>query len=491
LLNYVKDKNNFIKNILFCRVFQYIFCGNFSQFCGMKKIIWWIVIVLVIGGAGYYWYSEGKKKTVAELFITVEHGDFEVLVTTSGELLAKNFENILGPNFQTNVFRWAEYKIQDMVAEGTLVKKGDYVAEIDRSTAKNTMLEHEERIQRHEVTMETARMDTAIGMRAIRDDILNREAGLEELNLKLENSTFEPPATIRAIEFELQRAERALDQQRRYCLQRERHYQIYLSDLERTLNKLNDQYATMQEVIEQFTVRAPSDGMVVYRRERYGTKRRVGSSINPSDNVVAQLPDLSVMMSRTFVNEIDISKIKAGQQVRIGIDAFPDKKLTGEITSVANIGEQLSGSDAKVFEVIVEINESDPIMRPSMTTSNQIVINTMTDVTYVSLNAIYIQDSIPFVYTTHQIRQVVLLGETNDTEIIVEQGLSAGEKIYLSVPENSATWKLMGEELIPVIKERALAKKKAEEEARKTIEERRRQQQQQRPRQGGGQRPNR
>ena len=211
---------------------------------------------------------------------------------------------------------------------------------------------------------------------------------------------------------------------------------------------------------------------------------------------MATLPDLSVMMSRTYVNEIDISKIKVGQQVRIGVDAFPDKKYSGVITSVANVGEQLANADAKVFEVMIEVNESDPITRPSMTTSNHIVISTFPDATYISIDAIYSQDSIPFVYTTNQTKQIVLLGDSNENEIVVEQGLSAGDKVYVSVPENSETWSMTGEELIPVIKERVLEKKKAQEELERQANEERKARQQQRSqrpdrgqRQGGGQRP--
>jgi hypothetical protein len=251
-------------------------------------------------------------------------------------------------------------------------------------------------------------------------------------------------------------------------------------DTERILSHYKNQLATMNQVLTEFTVRAPNAGMVIYRRERYGQKRKTGSSINPSDNVVATLPDLSVMMSRTYVNEIDISKVKEGQLVRIGVDAFPDKKFTGVITSVANIGEQLANADAKVFEVMIEINESDPIMRPSMTTSNQIVISTMQDVVYVSIDAIHSQDSIPFVYTKNHLRQIVVLGEANDTEIIVEQGLSAGDEVYVSLPENAATWKMTGEELIPVIKEHAFEKKKAREEQERQANEERRNRQRQR-----------
>ena len=452
-----------------------------------KKFIWWILTAVVIIG-GVFWFNQSKTKAGVELIVEVTQGEFEVLVTVTGELQAKNFENIFGPDLSGGVYRWAEFKIQDMVPEGTIVEKGEYIAEIDRTLAKNAIIDIEERIERQEVQVSTVRLDTSFNLRALRDDILNRELSLEEIKIKLEQSMYEAPATIRQVEFELERAQRALEQQRRLYILRDQHYKNWMFDTERTLTQMKRQYQKMLEIYDQFTVRAPKNGMVIYRRERFGQKRRIGSSINPSDNVVATLPDLSVMMSRTYVNEIDISKVKAGQKVRIGVDAFPDKKYTGFITSVANIGEQLANADAKVFEVMIEINESDPIMKPSMTTSNQIVINTLSDVTYVSIDAIFSQDSIPFVYTTNLTKQVVVLGDANESEIIVEQGLSAGDKVYVSIPENSETWKMTGEELIPIIKERALERKKVEKELeRKADEDRRAARQQRGQRQGGGQ----
>ena len=439
----------------------------------MKKYIWWIVAAAVAAGV-YFWLNPNKKKGGSELIVSVQQGEFEILVTVTGELQAKNFENIFGPNLYTGGLRWADYKILDMVPEGTLVEKGDYVAEVDRAAAKNFITELEERIERHKVTLETSRLDTALALKGLRDDLVNRDLLIEEQRLKLESAIFEPPATIRALEYELQRSLRALEQQRQVYVVRVQHNTNWIKDLENWRNKMELQYNQLVSLLSDFTVRAPQKGMIIYRRERSGSKRRTGSNISPSDNVVATLPDLSVMLSRTYVNEIDISKVKAGQQVRIGVDAFPEKKYTGVITEVANVGEQLAGADAKVFEVIIEVKESDLILRPSMTTGNSIVINSLPDVTYISIDAIYTQDSIPFVYTTNQTKQVVMLGESNDNEIIVEQGLSKGDMVYVTVPENSETWQLMGEELIPIIKERALEKKKAQEELeRQAVEQRR------------------
>ncbi len=66
--------------------------------------------------------------------------------------------------------------------------------------------------------------------------------------------------------------------------------------------------------------------------------------------MVALLPDLSKMITKTYVNEIDISKVRVGQPVKISIDAFPDREYNGIVTEVANIGEQRPGSDAKVLK---------------------------------------------------------------------------------------------------------------------------------------------
>ena len=132
------------------------------------------------------------------------------------------------------------------------------------------------------------------------------------------------------------------------------------------------------------------------------------------------------------------AKSKQDQPVEIMVDAFPEKSYTGMVTSVANIGEQLPNADAKVFEVLIEVNESDPILRPSMTTGNKIITKTINDVTYIPLESVQAgTDSIPFVYMKNGNKQVVVLGESNENNVVVEQGLEPGVMIYLSTPEES------------------------------------------------------
>jgi hypothetical protein len=158
------------------------------------------------------------------------------------------------------------------------------------------------------------------------------------------------------------------------------------------------------------------------------------------------------------------------------VDAFPEKSYTGTVTSVANIGEQLPNADAKVFEVLIKVDGSDPILRPSMTTGNKIITKTISDVIYIPLECVQAgADSIPFVYTKKREKQIVVLGESNENNVIIEQGIAEGTQIYLSTPVEPEDFKIVGKDLIAVIKEKEAAKKAEEKRIREEAEKAREQ----------------
>src|SRR3546814_16830910 len=104
------------------------------------------------------------------------------------------------------------------------------------------------------------------------------------------------------------------------------------------------------------------------------------------------------MLSRTFVCEIDVRKSKKGQLVTIGLDAFPNIKLTCKVTEVANIGDKKQGSDAKIFPVTVSIDKADSTLLPGMTTINTILIDKVDEVLTVPLEAVFTENDKRFVY---------------------------------------------------------------------------------------------
>ncbi len=118
------------------------------------------------------------------------------------------------------------------------------------------------------------------------------------------------------------------------------------------------------------------------------------------------------------------------------MDAFPDNEYTGTVTEVANIGEQMRNSNAKVFEVIIDVNESDSILRPAMTTKNMIITDVIDSVVYIPIECVHSNDSLSYVYKGSR-RHQVILGKPNENEIIIRAGLEQGDDIYLVPPDGA------------------------------------------------------
>jgi multidrug efflux pump subunit AcrA (membrane-fusion protein) len=423
----------------------------------MKRTIIITSIVVAVAVVAMIVISKlSSKEDPGLLFAEVQKGDFEIVVTTTGELQAEVSTDIKGPDgLASRNMRFGGIKIQDLIPEGTEVKAGDYVATLDRSSVDNTLKDELDRQESLETELLKKQLDTTISLGNLRDDLVNLKFNMEEAEITLEQSKYEPPTTIRQAQISLDKAQRAYEQSLSNYALKVKQARADIRDTELQLAKQRRKVEEMEDIIKKFVINAPSDGMVIYKREWGGAKRKVGSEISPWDPVVATLPDLSSMISKTYVNEIDVSKVKVGQEVRLSVDAFPEKSYTGIVTSVANIGEQLPNTDAKVFEVIIKVDGSDPILRPSMTTGNQIITKTFSDVIYIPLETVFASaDSVPMVYTKSGTRQVVVLGESNENDVIVEQGVDIGEKLYLSIPEGADRFKLVGEDLIATVKER-------------------------------------
>ena len=109
------------------------------------------------------------------------------------------------------------------------------------------------------------------------------------------------------------------------------------------------------------------------------------------------------------------------------------------MTSVANVGEQRPNADAKVFEVKVQVEQSDSTLRPGMTTGNAIETLKVADALFVPLEALGSEGGVSFVYKQargHVVKQEVSTGAVNDDEVIIVRGLAAGDRVLLSPPTN-------------------------------------------------------
>lgn len=396
-----------------------------------------VAVVILVAAAGLI--AQGQDEASADLLVTPAQGPFQVTVTASGELQAKKSVKIYGPS-SARQMRIYQVKIQRLVSEGTVVAQGDFVAELDRSEVASRLSDARIELEKASSQFEQTQLDTLLTLSKARDEQVTLEFAMEEARLQWEGAAYEAPSVKRQAEINHDKAQRAYEQAVENYQTQVAQARAKMREVEATLSKAQKEVQDLNQLASEFTITAPENGMVIYKREWNGQKLTEGGTLQVWDPVVAELPDLSQMESETYVNEVDIQKIKTGQAVKIGLDADPEKQLTGTVQEIANIGEQRPNSDAKVFQVKILIHESDTTLRPAMTTSNEIVVAELHDATYVPLEAVHTADSLNFVYVRSAagvVRREVRLGLLNENEAVIEEGLEPLEQIYLSVPADT------------------------------------------------------
>lgn len=396
----------------------------------------WIALIVSVSAILFFLLRNAEEES-AVITVPVSQGDFKVTVTVTGELEAKDKALINAPDeLRNNTLGYLQTKIQDIVSEGTLVDSGEYVARLDPSDLVNKLSQIEIDIVKKEASLLKAKLDTTLSIRGLKNQIKDLKYQLEEKELAVKLSEYEPEATIRKAKLDLGQTKRKLDIAEKNFKIKVQKEETKITEAQMALLEAQQKRDMYQDLVNKFTVYADRSGMVVYARDRSGNKKGVGAEIAPWDLAVATLPDMSKMISRTFVNEIDINKLSKGLTVEVKLDAVEERSYQGTVKSIANIGTQIMGSDVKLFEVLIEIEKPDSIMKPTMTTSNTIISQKLEDVLFVPIEAVHTNDSLSYVFIENR-KQVVELGPSNENFIVIAKGLLSSQSVLLSVPQNA------------------------------------------------------
>lgn len=431
-----------------------------------KKILY-VAIPTVLLLTLYLFFAKGETDST-QITLKVERGTFQSIIFSSGQLESEKSESIQIPEkLKDRNLRIYELAITDMVEEGTWVDSGDYVATLDHKAVEEQIKQAQDEMERTLSEYEDSKIDSNLNLSNQRDLIVNAKLDMAEKKIIMEESIYESPSIQKKASMDNDKAARKLDQeQKAYKLKKQqeenrvqRKYISYRQILER--------YQELQNLFTSLEVRAPKAGILTYLKFPWGEIIKTGSKVGLYNSTIATIPEMTNLISRTFINEIDISKIKNGQKVKLGIDAFPDKQLNGEVIAVANIGQAMPNSDAKVFEVKIKIFGADKDLKPAMTTSNAIEAGTFNDTLMVASDAVFENDSLRFVYVgkDNPVKQIVWLGDENENHVLIKKGLNEGDVIWLTEPKNAAELKYKGIEIYAEMKkEKEDAKIQADKE---------------------------
>jgi multidrug efflux pump subunit AcrA (membrane-fusion protein) len=138
-----------------------------------KTLVITLIVVLTTIIALTVFNKITSKKENASQFTEVSSGKFEITINTTGELVAENSIDIKGPEFsQGRDIHSTNIKITDLVAEGTEVQKGDFVATLDKSELDNSLKDARERLTSLQTNLDMSLLDTAMTMNRDRKSVV-------------------------------------------------------------------------------------------------------------------------------------------------------------------------------------------------------------------------------------------------------------------------------------------------------------------------------
>ena len=431
-----------------------------------KKILL-IAIPAILLLVFYFAFRKGETD-YNQVTVSVQRGTFNALIFSSGQLESEKSESINIPEKlnDRNLRIW-ELAITHMVEEGTVVDSGDYVATLDHKAVEEQIKLAQDDMDKMLSEYEDSKIDSNLNLSNQRDVIVNARLDLTEKKIIVDESIYESPSIRKKASMDLDKAQRKLEQeQKAYGLKKQQE----VNKVERkyiNYRQVSERSGELQKLFDALEITAPKSGIITYFKYPWGEIIKTGSKVGPYNSIIASIPDMTNLISRTYINEIDISKVKVGQNVKMGIDAFPDKQLTGQVTSVANIGQAMPNSDAKVFEVKIKIFGQDKDLKPAMTTSNAIDAGLFNDTLMVATDAVFENDSLKFVYLGKDkpVKQIVWLGDENENYVLVKKGLKEKDVVWLSEPKDAADLKFSGVEIYAeMLKDKENAKIKADKE---------------------------
>ena len=177
-----------------------------------KKRIAYIVGAIILIIIAYSYFNSSSEKD-ASLTTKVVKGTFLNEVYISGEAQSTSSKEINGPS-NARRFNIYQIKIQDLVAEGTIVKKGDYIGKLDASEVNGKINEAQLNLEKAQSKYTQQQLDTTLTLKQERNSIKDLLYDIEEDSLELERSIYEPPATIRSLENKIEKTERDLKEKK-------------------------------------------------------------------------------------------------------------------------------------------------------------------------------------------------------------------------------------------------------------------------------------
>lgn len=364
----------------------------------------------------------------------VQPGRFVREATATGSLKAVRATAVLAPRESNR-----PQTIAAVVADGSVVKAGDVVVRFDPYDAEREAADGRADLVAARGGVERARAE---GEKTRRGLALDRDLAADQLD---RSRTFEITderlySRHQVLEWGL---DHALSEKRSTAAGRKLEVNDRLSDAKVSLGRIQVGQAELkvkqaEQSLRASTVAAPHDGLLVLERSWSGDIMQVGQTLWPGQKV-AEIPDLSELEARVYVLEADAAGLKPGLEAEVTIEGSTDGPRAATVSKVQPVAQPKErASPVKYFEATLSFEKTDPDrMRPGQKVEAVVRLEEAENVLAVPRGAVFERDGRTVVYRQDGGRFVpveVVVGRNSLSRVVVEKGLSAGDRIALRDP---------------------------------------------------------
>ncbi|MBW2367142.1 MAG: efflux RND transporter periplasmic adaptor subunit [Deltaproteobacteria bacterium] len=254
------------------------------------------------------------------------------------------------------------------------------------------------------------------------------------------------PALIETANAKLENAHLALDQTRQGSVFKVAKSVSSLKEIRGKNQTARAALKQAQVQLEKTVIRAPISGIaILYETFRDGLKRkpRVGDRVWQNQTLL-YLPDITSMIVKTQVREIDLHKLFLGQICSVSVDAFPQTVYEGKVTFIGILAAKRFERSAgeKYFQITVMLRDEDLKLRPGMTARLSILTDQVAQALTVPVQAVFSEDHRKYCYSLKDSRFIktpVRIGKQNEDIIEILGGLKPGDQVSVVKPAPDQT----------------------------------------------------
>jgi multidrug efflux pump subunit AcrA (membrane-fusion protein) len=366
--------------------------------------------------------------------LIVSTAPFERRVAAEGNLEAAEATPVTAP-----IAAQGQLKVAWLVPDGTPMKKGEVVVRFDPSEMERSLRDGQSDRTSADSRIAGMRADTG---GAIRN--LERDAALAREELRgADRYKVDDPAVFSRQEIIRSEIDRTLATARidtadvvRTIRQDVARVDLDLLDIER--RKAGIAIDRASKGLDALEIRAPHDGILVYKRDWRGDITRVGDTVWPGEPV-GEIPELGTMQARVYVLEADAGGLSKDLSATVTVEAHPALTYEAKIKKVDTLAKRRTGwIPVQYFGATLELAATDPaVMKPGQRVRAVLALDARPDAISLPRTAIFEKNGKKIVYKRvgSEFTPVeVTLGPAAVGRVVIEKGLAVGDEIALRDP---------------------------------------------------------